>query len=58
MMSDHSMQNPAILTISSRDKIRIKQLTIRANMLCLVTSGTKYLLENEANRLRFNKPQY
>ena len=46
--------NPAILTISSQDKIRIKQLTIRANMLCLVTSGTKFSLENEVKRLRYS----
>lgn len=56
MIPGHSLQDniPAILTISSRDKIRIKQLTIRANMLCLVTSGTKYLLKNETNRLRYS----
>jgi hypothetical protein len=47
--------SPAILTLFSRDKVRIRQLTIRANMFYLLTSGTKYLLKNEVDHLRYNE---
>ncbi|WP_227428918.1 helix-turn-helix transcriptional regulator [Psychrobacter sp. I-STPA6b] len=44
---------PATLTLKSHHKIRIKKLTIRYDMLCLITAGTKHVFTNETQSSQY-----
>ena len=44
---------PAILKLKSRHKVRIAKLTIRYDMLCFITAGTKHVFINDSQSSQY-----